>query len=122
MLSFLRIVACEVSIVTYFTGYMLAEKGFLCSDIGKNSIDDVKSCEAALNVIQKVNPDVGTDVIEGNFQNQPKGCLMLKNIIYFNTASTDLPSLDSRQVCKGKLQNKGLLKLKSILVFKFSTT
>ena len=61
MLSFpdrLRIVACEVSIVTYFTGYVLAEKGFLCSDIGKNSIDDVKSCEAALNVIQKVNPDV----------------------------------------------------------------
>ena len=102
-----------------FTGYMLAEDGFLCSDIGKNPIDDLKSCESALNVIQMINSDVGTDVTENSDQNQPKGCLVLKNAIYFNAASTDLPSVGSRQVCKGKLQNIGLLKLKSIQVFTF---
>ena len=82
---------------------MMAEEGFLCSDIGKNSVDDMKSCEEAIEVIQKINPDVSTTVYEKNFEDQPQGCFVMNNLIAFNTASADSPKQGSRQVCKGKV-------------------
>ena len=82
---------------------MMAEEGFLCSDNGKNSIDDLKSCEEAIEVIQKINPDVSTTVTEKDFEDQPKGCFVMDNEIIFNTASSDLPNQGSRQVCKGNV-------------------
>ena len=82
---------------------MMAEEGFLCSDNGKNSIDDLKSCEDAIEVIQKINPDVSTTVTEKNFEDQPKGCFVMDNEIIFNTGSADLPNQGSRQVCKGNV-------------------
>ena len=80
---------------------MMAEEGFLCSDNGKNSIDDLKSCEDAIEVIQKINPDVSTTITEKIFEDQPKGCFVVDNKVMFNTGSADLPNQGSRQVCKG---------------------
>ena len=82
---------------------MMAEEGFLCSDNGKNSIEDLKSCEDAIEVIQKINPDVSTTITEKNFQDQPKGCFVMDNEVIFNTGSADSPNQGSRQVCKGKV-------------------
>ena len=79
----------------------MADEGFLCSDNGKHSVDDFKSCEDAMDVIKKINPSVSTSVIEKNYEDQPKGCFMIENTIIFNTASADSPNQDSRQVCKG---------------------
>ena len=54
---------------------MMAEEGFLCSDIGKNSVDDMKSCEEAIEVIQKINPDVSTTVTEKTLKISQKDVL-----------------------------------------------
>ena len=88
---------------------MMAQEGFLCSDNGKNSIDDLKSCEEAIKVIQTINPDVSPTVTEKIFEDQPKGCFVMGNEIIFNTASADSPNQGSRQVCKGKVQYRFLL-------------
>ena len=79
----------------------MAEEGFLCSDVGKISANDLKSCEEAKEVIQKINPEVSTTIVEENMTDQPKGCIVMGNEIYFNAASDDSPSQESRQVCKG---------------------
>ena len=79
----------------------MAEEGFLCSDVGKIVANDLESCEEAKGVIQKINPEVSTTIVEENLDNQPKGCIVKENTIYFNAASDDLPSQGSRQVCKG---------------------
>ena len=81
---------------------MLAENGFLCSDIGKNTVNDLKSCEQAKNIIKTINPVVSTEIVEKSFKDQPRGCIMMENSIYYNSASDDVPSQVSRQVCKGK--------------------
>ena len=88
---------------------MMAQEGFLCSDNGKNSIDDLKSCEEAIKVIQTINPDVSPTVTEKIFEDQPKGCFVMGNEIIFNTASADSPNQGSRQVCKGKVLYRFLL-------------
>lgn len=83
---------------------MMAQEGFLCSDVGKTATTDLKSCKEANDVIQKVNPDVDvstTRIVEENMPGQPKGCIVKENALYFNTASDDTPSETSRQVCKG---------------------
>ena len=80
---------------------MVAEEGFLCSDVGKIAANDRKSCEEAKGVIQKINPEVSTTIVEEDMLNQPKGCIVMENTIYFNAASDDSPSQGSRQVCKG---------------------
>ena len=83
---------------------MMAQEGFLCSDVGKTATTDLKSCKEAKDVIQKVNPDVDvstTSIVEENMPGQPKGCIVKENALYFNTASDDTPSETSRQVCKG---------------------
>ena len=82
----------------------MAQQGFLCSDNGKNSVDDLKSCEEAIKVIQTINPDVSPTVTEKIFEDQPKGCFVMGNEIIFNTASADSPNQGSRQVCKGKVK------------------
>ena len=82
----------------------MAEEGFLCSDNGKNSIDDLKSCEEAIKVIQTINPYVSLTVTEKIFEDQPKGCFVMGNEIIFNTASADSPKQGSRQVCKGEIK------------------
>ena len=80
---------------------MLAENGFLCSDIGKNAANDLKSCEEAKNIVKTNNPAVSTEIVEKSFKDQPKGCIMMENSIYYNSGSDDLPSQVARQVCKG---------------------
>ena len=82
---------------------MLAEEGYLCSDIGKSAITDVgtESCEKAMSVIEKINPDVDTSVMTSDSDNRPKGCFMRENTVYFNSASGDTPYDGSRQVCQG---------------------
>ena len=82
----------------------MAPEGFLCSDNGKNSIDDLRSCEEAIKFIQTINPAVSTTVTEKIFEDQPKGCFVMNNEILFNTASADSPNQGSRQVCKGKIK------------------
>ena len=79
----------------------MAEEGFLCSDVGKNVANDLESCEEAKYLIQKINPEVSTTIVEETLLNQPKGCIVMENTIYFNAASDDSPSQGSRQVCKG---------------------
>ena len=79
----------------------MAEEGFLCSDVGKIAANDLKSCEQAKGIIQKINPEVSTTIVEENMLNQPKGCIVMENTIYFNAASDDSPPQGSRQVCKG---------------------
>ena len=83
---------------------MMAPEGFLCSDNGKNSIDDLKSCEEAIELIQTIKPNVSTTVTEKIFEDQPKGCIVMGNEIIFNTASADSPNQGSRQVCKGEIK------------------
>ena len=79
----------------------MAEEGFLCSDVGKIVANDLESCEEAKDVIQKINPEVSTTIVEQNISDQPKGCIVKENTIYFNAAADDSPSEGSRQVCKG---------------------
>ena len=82
---------------------MMAKEGFLCSDIGKTAANDVKSCKEAGDVIQKINPDVdiSATIVEKDMPGHPKGCFIKDDTIYFNRASDDTPSEESRQVCKG---------------------
>ena len=85
------------------SGYTLAEEGFRCEDIGMKTTEELKSCKAAATTIQKIKPDVATSVNERTLRNQPKGCYVAENAIYFNTDSTDVLNAGSRQVCSGML-------------------
>ena len=66
------------------TGYTLAEEGFHCEDIGMKATEELKSCLASVTTIQKINPDIGTSVNERTLRNQPKGCYVAENKMYFN--------------------------------------
>ena len=87
------------------TGYTLAEEGFHCEDIGMKATEELKSCLASVTTIQKINPDIGTSVNERTLRNQPKGCYVAENTIYFNTDSTNVLNAGSRQVCSGKFSD-----------------
>ena len=87
------------------TGYTLAEEGFHCEDIGMKATEELKSCKASVTTIQKINPDFGTSVNERTLRNQPKGCYVAENTINFNTDSTDVSNVGSRQVCSGKFSH-----------------
>ena len=67
--------------------------------------EELKSCKASVSTIQKINPEVGASVNERTLRNQPKGCYVAENKIYFNTDSTDMLNAGSRQVCHGKLSD-----------------
>ena len=68
--------------------------------------EELESCKAALSTIQKVIPDIGTSVNRGSFHNQPKGCYVANNKMYFNNDHTDSLKAGSQQVCSGKLADK----------------
>ena len=87
------------------TGYTLAQEGFRCEDIGMKATEELKSCIASATTIQKINPDIGTSVNERTLRNQPKGCYVAENTIFFNTDSTDVLNAGSRQVCSGKFSD-----------------
>ena len=82
---------------------MLAEEGVLCSELGKNDSKDKESCNKAKDVVKKINPSlkVGDEIIKTNNPNQPKGCFMKENKLYFNSASGNLPKDGIRQICEG---------------------
>ena len=70
--------------------------------------EELESCKAAMSTIQKIIPGIATwdDKYKGSFDDQPKGCSVADNKIYFNTGTTDSFSVGSRQVCSGKLPYK----------------
>ena len=78
---------------------MFTEKGYLCSDFGKNAVNDVKSCEQAMEV------DVWTSMSKVEYQNEPYGCISKENLIFFNTVGLlgGSPNGESRQVCGGNI-------------------
>ena len=86
-----------------FSAYMLAEEGVLCSELGKNDAKDVESCKKSIDVVRNMNPSlkVGDAIINTNNPNQPKGCFMKENKLYFNSASGNLPKDGIRQICEG---------------------
>ena len=86
-----------------FSAYMLAEEGVLCSELGKNDAKDVESCKKSKDVVRRMNPSlkVSDAIIKTNNPNQPKGCFMKENNLYFNLASENLPKDGIRQICEG---------------------
>ena len=82
---------------------MLAEEGVLCSELRKNDAKDVESCMKSKDVVRNMNPSlkVGDAIIKTNNPNQPKGCFMKENNLYFNSASEDSPKDGMRQICEG---------------------
>ena len=78
---------------------MFTEEGYLCSDFGKNAVNDAKSCEKAMEV------DVWTSMSTVEYQNEPYGCISKEKHIFFNTVglSGGSPNGESRQVCNGNI-------------------
>ena len=68
--------------------------------------EDLASCKAAMSTIQKIISNTGTSINEGSFHNQPKGCYVANNKLYFNTDVTDSLNAGSQQICNGKLEDK----------------
>jgi len=84
-----------------YPGYILAQNGYLCSDIGKIAANDLESCKKAKDILQKINPSISSTVSQKVLTDKPKGCIVEQNALYFNTASNDLPAQGFRQVCEG---------------------
>ena len=78
---------------------MFTKEGYLCSDFGKNAVNDVKSCEQAMDV------DVWTSMSTVEYQNEPYGCISKEKNIFFNSVglSDGSPNGESRQVCSGNI-------------------
>ena len=78
-----------------FSEYMLAEEGVLCSELGKNDSKDKESCKKSIDVVRNMNPSlkVGDAIINTNNPNQPKGCFMKENKLYFNSASFEIKDI-----------------------------
>ena len=68
--------------------------------------EELESCKAAMSTIQKIIPNTGTSITKGSFHNQPKGCYVANNKLYFNTDLTDSLNAGSQQICNGKLEDK----------------
>ena len=93
---------------------MLAEEGYLCSDFGKNVVNDIKSCEQAIDIMQKVvevkmqkSMSAFDTMLTIESQNEPYGCIIKEKYLIFNSVgfAGGSPNGESRQVCGGNINH-----------------
>ena len=93
---------------------MLAEEGYLCSDFGKNVVNDIKYCEQAKDIMQKVvevkmqkSMSAIDTMLTIESQNEPYGCIIKEKYLFFNAVgfAGGSPNGESRQVCGGNINH-----------------
>ena len=75
-------------------GYFLSAKGTLCTDDGNIPVDDIETCQVA---IEELN-----ESFEGleNYASWKKGCYLYGSYAYFHRNLTGHRKGSTRQICK----------------------